>query len=102
MDWLSVLIGGVITLIVSGVFYWFASRDLRRESNELKAYTVMLINYLDDAGVIEVERDTHGNPVRVRVIRREVTDSIGVSDNVQVRLIRGEEQQTQDDNPSNS
>jgi hypothetical protein len=102
MDWLSVLLGGAITLVVSGLLYGLAARDLRRKSNELKEYTVMLINYLDDAGVIEVERDAKGNPVRVRVIRREVTDSVGISDSVQVRLMRGEEQQRQDENPSNS
>src|SRR5215218_776039 len=87
MDWLSVLIGGAITLVVSSVFYGLAARDLKREASELRQYTIMLINLLDDEGVINVERDAHGNPIRV--IRREITDSVGLSDNVQVsRIIR--------------
>ena len=92
MDWLSALIGGVITLVVSSAFYSLATRDLKRTSDELNGYTIMLVNYLDDAGVIEVERDARGNPVRVRPIRREIPDSIGVNDSVQVTLLRGEQQ----------
>ena len=92
MDWLSALIGGVIALVVSSAFYSLATRDLKRTSDELNGYTIMLVNYLDDAGVIEVERDARGNPVRVRPIRREIPDSIGVNDSVQVTLLRGEQQ----------
>jgi hypothetical protein len=75
---------------------------LEREAGELKDYTIMLINYLDDAGVIEVERDAQGNPIRVRVIRREITDSVGVSDSVEVKLTRGTNQQPPEENRSDS
>ena len=36
MDWLSVLIGGAITLVVSGVFYGLAARDLNHEARALR------------------------------------------------------------------
>ena len=81
---ISIAVGGLITFFVTRWYYERASGDLEREAGELKDYTVMLINYLDEAGVIEVERDAQGNPVRVRVIRREITDSVGISDSAQV------------------
>ncbi len=80
---ISLAVGGLITFLVTRWYYDRASGDLEREAGELKDYTVMLLNYLDDAGVIAVERDAQGSPVRVRVIKREVTDSIDVSDSVE-------------------
>jgi hypothetical protein len=68
---ISIAVGGLVTFLVTRWYYERAYRDLEREADELKDYTVMLIKYLDEAGVIEVERDAHGNPTRVRVI--EVT-----------------------------
>jgi hypothetical protein len=57
---ISIAVGGFITFLVTRWYYDRASGDLEREAGELKDYTVMLINYLDDAGVIEVERDAQG------------------------------------------
>ena len=42
MDWLSVLIGGAITLVVSGVFYGLAAKDLKHEARALRERTVEL------------------------------------------------------------
>jgi hypothetical protein len=96
----SIAIGGVVTFLVTRSYYKRASGDLEREAGELKDYTVMLINYLHDARVIDVERDAHGSPVRVRVINREVTDSGGISDSVEANLIREVDQQPSEQNRS--
>ncbi len=79
---ISMAVGVLITFLVARRYFDRASGHLEREAGELKGYTVMLLNYLDDAGVIEVERDAQGSPVRVRVTKREVTDSIDDSDSV--------------------
>jgi hypothetical protein len=79
---ISIAVGALITFLIARWYYDRATGDLEREAGELKDYTVMLLNYLDDAGVIEVERDAQGSPVRVKVIKRELTESIGVSDSV--------------------
>jgi hypothetical protein len=42
VDWLSVLIGGAITLVVSGVFYGLAARDLKNEARALRKRTIEL------------------------------------------------------------
>jgi hypothetical protein len=80
---ISIAVGALITFLVARWYFDRASGDLEREAGELKDYTVILLNYLDDAGVIEVERDAQGSPVRVRVIKRELTDSVEVSDSVE-------------------
>ena len=99
---ISIVVGGSITFLVTRWYYARASGDLEREANELKVYTVMLVNYLDDAGVIEVERDAQGNPIRVRVIKREVADSIDVGNNAEVRLTHEEVHQLREQNRPNS
>ena len=83
---ISIAIGGVVTFLLTSWYYERASRDLEREARELRDYTVKLINYFDDARMIDVDRDAYGKPVRVRVIKRAVTDSVGISDSVDNKL----------------
>ena len=83
---ISIAVGGVVTFVLTRWYYVRASGDLEREASELRDYTVTLINYFDDARMIDVERDAHGKPVRVRVIKREVTDPVGISDSVDNKL----------------
>ena len=51
MDWLSVLIGGAITLVASSLFYGLAARDLKHEARVLRERTIEL----EDA----IERTKH-------------------------------------------
>ena len=83
---ISIAVGGVVTFLLTRWYYERASGDLEREASELRDYTVTLINYFEDARMIDVERDAHGKPVRVRVIKRAVTDSVGISDSVDNKL----------------
>ena len=99
---ISIVVGGFITFLVTRSYYERASGDLEREAGELKDYTVMLINYLDDAGVIEVERDAQGNPIRVRVIKRKIADSVDVGDNVEAKLTHEEVHQPREQNRPDS
>ena len=99
---ISIAVGSLVTFLVTRRYYDRASGDLEREANELKDYTVMLVNYLDDAGVIEVERDAHSNPIRVRVIKREIADSVDVSDNVEDKFTREEVYQPREQNHPDS
>lgn len=83
----SIAIGATVTFLVARWYYERATGDLEREASELKDYTVMLLDYLDDARMIDVERDAHGDPVRVRVIKREASDSVSISDSVEPELM---------------
>ena len=97
---ISIAIGGVVSFLGSRWYYERALGDLEREAGELKDYTVMLFNSLADARLIDVERDTHGNPVRVRVIKQEVTDSGGISDSAEAKPAREVAQQPSEQNRS--
>jgi hypothetical protein len=83
----SIAIGATVTFLVARWYYGRATGDLEREASELKDYTVMLLDYLDDARMIDVERDAHGDPVRVRVIKREASDPVSISDSVEPELM---------------
>jgi hypothetical protein len=80
----SLLVGGAITFFVSRGYYLKASEDLRqsagalrqetteirKRSEELQRYVLLLIDLLDDAGVVEVNRNPQtGEPLTVRLIR---------------------------------
>ena len=95
---ISIAVGAFITFLVTRWYYANASGDLERQAGELKDYTVMLINYLDEAGMIKVERDAHSNPTQVRVIKREVADSVGDGDNAEVKLTHEEVHQLREQN----
>ena len=87
MDWntiVSLILGGLIALGVSWWFYRRAAEDLRREagalrqettelrrrSEELQRYVLLLIDLLDDAGVVEAKRDPRtGEILAVRLLR---------------------------------
>jgi hypothetical protein len=88
----SIAVGGLITFLVTRWYYERASGDLEREAGELKDYTVMLLNYLDDAGVVKVERDAGGNPIRVRVVKVSMTATGTASASLQPKVIRHGEQ----------
>jgi len=59
MDWssllLGALIGGIVSFVISYVFYVAASKDLKREAADLRKLTISLIHLLNNAGVIEVK-----------------------------------------------
>ena len=74
MDWLSIAIGGGITLSASWLFYILAARDLRREAADLRRLNIALIHLLNNAVVIEVEEfdPLTGVPIRWSVGREVV------------------------------
>ena len=81
---ISLLVGSAITFYFSRKYYLKASEDLRREaealrqettelrrrSEELQRYVLLLIDLLDDAGVVEAKRDPRtGEILTVRLLR---------------------------------
>ena len=78
MDWLSVLIGGAITLVASGVFYGLAARDLKHEAKALrertleleeaiertKHYIISLGESLEEAGTTKLKKGENGEWLR--------------------------------------
>jgi hypothetical protein len=85
----SIIIGGLITGLVSRYYYHRASRDMvqeaerlrretktvRQETEDVRHYINALISYLEAANVITVRRDEHGRPIEVKIIKLEGTIS---------------------------
>jgi len=65
-----VIAGGLINAYFSGR----GSKELRREANEIRKYTIMLIDFLDDAGVIDVKKDAKENPIKYGSSKQELTE----------------------------
>ena len=68
MDWstvISTLVGVILGGLVNAYFSWQGSKELRREASNLKQLTTKLMLMMDDAGLIDVEWDKDGNPLRV-------------------------------------
>jgi hypothetical protein len=101
MDWstvISTVVGVIAGGLVNAYFSRRGSRELRREANEIKKYNVMLIDFLDDAGVIDVKRDAKGNATQIRVVKVEHdARATGVATH-QTKVIRHGDAQQQSDN----
>ncbi len=68
MDWstvISTVVGVIAGGLVNAYFSWQGSKELRRESSNLKQPTKNLMLMMDDAGLIDVEWDKDRNPIRI-------------------------------------
>jgi hypothetical protein len=59
----SVLLGGVITVVVSWAFYVRAARGLEQEAEKLRHLQKMLLRGLHNSEMVEITWDEHGEPV---------------------------------------
>lgn len=72
----GILAGALVTVAVGQYYHRRAARELRREadslrreSEEARHYTDALISYLEDAGVIEVIRDSQDDRAGSSILR---------------------------------
>ena len=57
---LSLLIG-LVALVVSYIFYLRASKELKKEANELRRLNRIMLQGLENAGWLELLRDSEGD-----------------------------------------
>jgi gas vesicle protein len=81
----GIVVGGIISAVISYIFAQQASKELReeadglrRETEDVRHYINALITYLEAAGMIQVRRDENGRPIETRIIRLSAAMS-GVS-----------------------
>jgi hypothetical protein len=58
---LSILLGGLITIVVSWNFYVRAAKDLRAETVRLRQRVDLVLSRLENAGIVELSRDQSGD-----------------------------------------
>jgi hypothetical protein len=76
IDWLNMIIGGAITLVVLLIFYIPAARSLQQEASDLRRHFAMLMQALQNEGVAEFKWE-NGKPVSVVVRLSGSMDSVG-------------------------
>ena len=68
MDWPGIILGGLITVLVSLIFYIPSARSLRQESERLRSRTDLIMRGLEEAGLVEYRRDEN-NEISGAVIK---------------------------------
>jgi hypothetical protein len=99
MDWstvISTFVGVIAGGLINAYFSWRGTKELRRETNNLKHLTKQLMLMMDDAGMIEVEWDMDRNPIRI--VRSTATISGSSSVTARPTVIRHDAQDEQSDN----
>lgn len=62
---LSILAGVVSGILTGGIFYWLAGKDLKEKVLKLANLNRIVIQAVENAGFIEVNRDAQGNPIGI-------------------------------------
>ena len=58
---LSVLAGGLLTFIAARIYYEKASKDLVKESEDLKRLNIIMLRAMEHAGLAKFAKDEHEN-----------------------------------------
>jgi hypothetical protein len=81
----GIVVGGIISAVISYIFAQQASKELReeadglrRETEDVRHYINALITYLEAAGEISVVRNEAGRPIETQIIRLSA-GAVGVS-----------------------
>lgn len=70
---LGIIVGGLITLCVSWLFYVRAAKELRIESVNLRRRIDLVLTGLGNAGIVELSRNEEGEIVGISVTVRPST-----------------------------
>jgi len=89
---LSTAVGGVISALISYVFFWLGGRDLAREATRLRELNVLLLRAFEEAGLARVNRDENGHPIGLVIEGAAVMESTHVSDACDAEVIRASHQ----------
>jgi len=58
----QIILGGIITIVVSRYYYKRASEELTREAKSLHKNTILILRGLKENGIIDYTEDEYGNP----------------------------------------
>ena len=77
---LYMLVGGLITVLVSRYYYKRASEKLKRETESLHKNTILILRGLKENGIIDYTEDEYGNPEGLIVkIKLSIGSSVSTS-----------------------
>jgi hypothetical protein len=64
MDWVNNLTAGLVSgMIVSFIFYCFSGRQLAQEAAKLRKLNILIIQGMEEGGLVAFTRDDSGEPI---------------------------------------
>jgi hypothetical protein len=61
MEVVLLIVGAIIGFFIAMYFYRRSTKDLKKETEELKHYNILILKGLENAKLIELSRDSDGN-----------------------------------------
>ena len=84
----SLILGSIVTLLVTKAYYVRASQDLIKEAEELRRLSVLVLHAMEDAGLASLNRDNSGRVVGL-VISASAHEVAHASASAEAEVIRG-------------
>lgn len=84
----STVAGGVISALVSWLFYWLGGRGLAKEAKRLHDLNVLLLRAFEEAGLARLNRDASGQLIGLVVEGAALMESALASDFCDAEVIR--------------
>jgi hypothetical protein len=85
---ISTAAGGLISAIISWIFYRLGGRGLAKEAKRLHDLNVLLLRAFEEAGLARVNRDASGQPIGLVLEGTAVMESASASDACDAEIIR--------------
>ena len=84
----SLILGSIVTLLVTKAYYVRASQDLIKEAEELRRLSVLVLHAMEDAGLASLNRDNSGRVVGL-VISASAHEVAHASASAEAQVLRG-------------
>ena len=90
---ISTSIGGVISALISWLFYWLGGRGLAKEAKQLHELNVLLLRAFEEAGLARLNRDENGRPIGLIIdVSSENSDSASAKVSCDAEIVRYQKQ----------
>jgi hypothetical protein len=86
---ISMVVGAIVSALVSWFFYWLGGRGLAKEAQRLHDLNVLLLRAFEEAGLATLNRDASGQPVGLVLQGAAVMESVSTGDSCDAEIIRG-------------
>lgn len=98
----STAAGGVISALVSWIFYWLGGRGLAKEAKRLHELNVLLLRAFEETGLARLNRDASGQPIGLVLEGAAVLESASATDSCDAEIIRAPKQTSAADHTEKS
>lgn len=82
----GVILGGIITWLVSLFYYIRASKELKIETSRLRKLTELMLRSMQNVGWVEYKLDDKGNPIEI-VFKGSIVETEHITDESKATVI---------------